>query len=167
MNKNETMNQKERVMGFVYVLLIFLSITTFCCLALFLYNSDYGAIKQKDFFVSKMLRIGEFRNDQKKAAPTIDLLYNKIAVFNPGVNAVYDEDNIKFLIKDLKEMYEKNSLDTRYKSFQHIADFYYQWYADKRALWTLNTNIDKFTKELEACELGLANKKDDFAKLKK
>ncbi len=161
------MNQKERVMGFIYVLLFFLSVTTVCCLSLFLYNSSYAAVKQKDFSISKMKRIGEFRSDQRISAPTVDLLFNKISVFNPGINAVYEEDNIKFLINDLRTVYEKNALDTRYKAFQHVADFYYMWYTDRRTLWSLQTNIERFTRYLEECELGLANKKDDFAKLKK
>jgi hypothetical protein len=114
-----------------------------------------------------MKRVNEYQNAQKKTEPVIDLLYNKINVYDPGVNAVYEEDNIKFLVNELKNIYEKHPLDTRYKSFMHIANFYYMWYADKKTLWTLRTNIERFTKNLEECELGLANKKDDFAKLKK
>jgi len=166
MSEESTMNRKEKIMGFIYVLILFLSISAVCCIAIFLYNSNYGAITQKEFFVSKMKRTGEFRSDQKRSEAVMDLLRNKIAEHNPGVHAVYEEDNIKFLVSDLKEMYEKNSLDTRYRSFLHIADFYYMWYADKRTLWTLNTNIAVFTRNLEECQLGLANKKDDFSKLK-
>jgi len=165
--KNDTMNQKERIMGFAYVMILFIIITSVCCLSIFLYNTNYGAIKQKNFFVDKMKHINEFRNDQKKSAPTIDFLYDKISTFNPGVNAVYEEDNIKILINDLRDIYEKNPLDTRYKAFQHIADFYYMWYADKKALWAINSNISIFTKNLEECELGLSRQKDDFAKLKR
>ena len=160
------MNQKERIMGFVYVLLLFLSISSVCCLLIFLYNANFGTIKQKSFFLDKMKYISEFRNDQKKAAPTIDFLYNKISSYNPSVNAVYDEDNIKIIINDLREVYEKKPLDTRYKAFQHIADFYYMWYSDKKALWAVSSNIDQFSKYIEECELGLTKQKDDFAKLK-
>ena len=164
--KNDTMNHKERIMGFVYVMLFFLSITSVCCFAIFLFNGNFGTIKQKSFFLDKMKHINEFRNDQKLAAPTIEFLHNKISTYNPGVHAVYDEDNIKMIIKDLRGLYENNPLDTRYKAFQHIADFYYMWYSDKKMLWAITTNINKFTKNLEECELGLAKQKDDFAKLK-
>ena len=167
MKRSGTMMQREKVMGFAYVLILFITITAICCMAIFLYNSKFGSIERKDFFVSKMKRIDEYRRDQKRYSPTIDLLHNKIADHNPGVRAVYEEDNIKFLISELKDMYDRNSLDTRYRSFQHVADFYYMWYADKRTLWTLKSNIEVFTKNLEECELGLSNKKDDFAKLKR
>jgi hypothetical protein len=167
MNKIDTMTQKEKVMGFAYVVILFLLISVVCCMTIFLYNSNFGSIERKEYFVGKMKRIGEYRNDQKQYTATIDLLYKKINEHNPGVLAIYEEDNIKFLLNDLRDMYEHKSIDTRYRSFLHIADFYYIWYADKRTLWTLNNNIDIFTKNLEECELGLANKKDDFAKLRR
>ena len=161
------MTQKEKVMGFAYVLLLFIPITVICCSVIFLFNSNYGSIERKDYFVGKMKRVNEFRNNQKQYAATIDLLYNKINDHNPGVIAVYEEDNIKFLLNDLKDMYESNSIDTRYRSFLHIADFYYMWYADKRTLWTLNNNIDTFTKNLEESELGLENKRDEFSRMRR
>jgi hypothetical protein len=163
--KNETtMNHKEKVMGFAYVLILFLSITAACCILLHL---NFSSLKQKDFMVGKMKRISQYRNDQRKAAATVDMLHNRIAGYDPGVNAVYEEDNIKFLVNELRDIYERHPLDTRYKSFLHIANFYYMWYADKKSLWTLTTNIEGFSKNLEECELGLANKKDDFAKLRR
>jgi hypothetical protein len=161
------MNQKEKVMGFFYVLILFLSIVSVCCLLLFLYNSNYSELKQKDFIVNKVSRSSEYRDAQKKAEPTIDLLAEKIANYDPGVNAVYEEDNIKFLVNELRDIYEKRPLDTRYKSFMHAANFYYMWYADKKTLWTLTSNIRQFTRDLEECELGLASKKDDFSKLRR
>ncbi|MDR0714675.1 MAG: type VI secretion system transmembrane protein TssO [Bacteroidales bacterium] len=167
MNTGSTMNQKEKAMGFAYVLILFLVITSACCVMLFLYNSNYNELKQKDFIVSKVSRSSEYRDAQKKAEPTINLLYEKIAGYDPGVNAVYEEDNIKFLINELRDIYEKHPLDTRYKSFMHVANFYYMWYADKKTMWTLTTNVLQFTKDLEECELGLSNKKDDFSKLRR
>jgi hypothetical protein len=167
MSTNDTMNQKEKIMGFAYVLILFSVITFACCLLLFLYNSNFNTFGQKDFIVTKMVRIKEYQTVQKQTSETIDLLYNKISAYNPGVNAIYEEDNIKFLVNELKNIYEKNALDTRYKSFMHIANFYYMWYADKKALWSIGTNITRFTKDLEECEIGLTNKKDDFAKLRK
>jgi hypothetical protein len=161
------MNQKEKVMGFFYVLILFLAIASVCCTLLFVYNSNYSELKQKDFIVSKVNRSSEYRDAQKQAEPAIDLLFEKIANYDPGVNAVYEEDNIKFLVDELRDIYEKRSLDTRYKSFMHVANFYYMWYADKKTLWTLTANIRQFTKDLEECELGLSSKKDDFSKLRR
>lgn len=154
-------------MGFAYVLILFILITTSCCVLLFMYNSNFNLLKQKGFIVDKMKRVNEYRNAQKKTEETIDVLYNKINMYDPGVNAVYEEDNIKYLANELKDIYEDHSSDSRYKSFMHMANFYYMWYSDKKTLWTYRKNIEQFTKNLEECELGLANKKDDYAKLKK
>jgi hypothetical protein len=161
------MNQKEKIMGFAYVLILFSVITSACCLLLFLYNSHFSTLKQKDLIISKIERAGEYQAVQKKSSATVNLLHDKINGYDPGVNAIYEEDNIKFLVTELKGVYEKYSMDTRYKSFLHIANFYYMWYADKKTLWSLTANIDLFTRYKEECELGLSNKKDDFAKLKR
>jgi beta-galactosidase beta subunit len=162
-----TMNQKEKIMGFSYVFILFAAITTVCCLLLFLHNAHFSTLKQKAMIIDKIERVSEYQAVQKKAASTIDLLYEKINNYDPGVKAIYDEDNIKFLVNDLRGVYEKHALDTRYKSFLHVADFYYMWYADKKTLWSIKSNTLLFTKYLEECELGLSNKKDDFSKLKK
>jgi hypothetical protein len=167
MKGSGTMNQKEKIMGFAYVLILFMSVTSVSCMLLFMHNSNFNLLRQRNFIVDKMKRVHEYQDIQKKSAATIDLLYSKIGAYEPGVNAVYEEDNIKFLVNELRNVYEHNSLDTRYKSFMHLANFYYMWYADKKTMWTLRTNIEIFTKNLEECELGLAGKKDDFAKLRR
>jgi hypothetical protein len=113
-----------------------------------------------------MKRINEYRDMQKKTMENIDLLHDRIAAYNPSINAAYEEDYIKYSINELQNIYERNSLDTRYKSFMHIANFYYMWYADKKTLWSLNSNIDRFTLYLEECETGLSKKKEDLAGLK-
>ncbi|MDR1222173.1 MAG: type VI secretion system transmembrane protein TssO [Tannerella sp.] len=167
MSANDTMNHKEQVMNFFYVLILFLMITVACCSLLFLYNSKFNSFKQKDFVVLKMERIREYQKKQKQMMEIINLLHDKISSYDPKVNAVYEVENIKFMVNELKTVYDNNSLDSRYKSFQHIGNFYYMWYADKKTLWSIQENIGQFTRNLEECELGLANKKDDFAKLKR
>lgn len=167
MEDNGTMNQKEKTMGFAYVIILFLTITIACCLLLFLNNSGYNTYKQKDFIISKMERVKDFRETQKQAMTTVNDIHDRINNFNPGINAVYEEDNIKYMIRELKNIYEKNQLDTRYKSFMHLADYYYMWYADKKTLWSKNENINRFQKDLQECELGLQSKKDDYSKLRR
>jgi len=164
---NETINQKERIMGFGYVMILFLSITLLCCLLLFLFNSSYGLFKQKDVIISKMERVKTFQDDQKKSMDIINILHSSINNYNPGVNAVYEEDNIKYLINELKNIYTKNKLDTRYKTFDHTANFYYMWYTDRKTLWSKDLNIQRFAKDLQECELGLQNKRDDYSKTRR
>lgn len=167
MEHNDTMNQKEKNMGLAYVMLLFISITLACCLLLFLNNSDYNTYKQKDFIISKMERVKDFRDIQKQALPTVNMIHDKINGFDPGVNAVYEEDNIKYMIRELKNIYEKNPLDTRYKAFSHTADFYYMWFVDKKTLRSKEINVTQFKKDLQECELGLQSKRDDISSMRR
>ncbi|HCC53252.1 MAG TPA: hypothetical protein DEQ30_15405 [Porphyromonadaceae bacterium] len=159
---NDTMNQKEKVMGFIYVFLLFASVTAICCLLLFYYNSDYKVFAQKDFAIYKMDRIREHQEAQSKVSVVVDSLYNKINHYNPGVQAVYEENDIKFMINTLKNVYEEKAWDVRYKSFYHIAEFYSMWFIDKKDLWGKQENIRKFKKNLEECEVGLLKNKNDL-----
>jgi hypothetical protein len=162
MAMNDTMNQKEKVMGFIYVFLLFVSVMTICCLLLFYYNSDFKVFSQKDFAIYKMDRIREYQDSQAKASVMVDSLYNKINQYNPGVQAVYEENDIKFMINSLKNIYEERAWDVRYKSFYHVSEFYSMWFIDKKDLWGKQENIRKFRKNLEACEVGLLKNKNDL-----
>lgn len=114
-----------------------------------------------------MERVKEFRNMQKQAMVTVNTIHDRINAFDPGVNAVYEEDNIKYMIRELKNVYEKNPLDTRYKTFLHLADFYYMWFVDKKTLKSKEMNVHQFRKDLQECELGLQNKKDDYSNMRR
>lgn len=159
---NDTMNQKEKVFGFIYVLLIFMSITGICSYLIFYYNPDFRLSSQKDFAITKMSRIKEYQDAQSSYTLTMDSLSAKIAKFNPGVNAVYEENDILYMINNLKNVYENRSWDTRYKSFLHVSDFYYMWFVDKKELWSKKVNITNFKKNLEECEIGLNTKKTEM-----
>ncbi len=156
------MNQREKIMGFIYVFLLFIGVTVICCLLLFYYNSEFSVFSQKEFVITKMDRIRIYQDDQSKVAIRVDSLYNKIRRYDPGVNAVYEENEIKFMINDLKNVYEKNAWDLRYKSFLHVSEFYHMWFIDKKDLWSKRNNIQRFRKNLEECEVGLSNKKNDL-----
>jgi len=159
---NAKMNQKEKVMGFAYVFLMFVAITATCCMLLFYYNSDFLKFTQKNFAVTKMNRLKEYRNSQSQAITTVDSLFYKINRFEPLVNAVYEENDINFMINQLKNNYEQHAWDARYKSFNHLASFYSMWFNDKKELWTKRDNIERQKKNLEECEIGLKNKKIDL-----
>ncbi len=159
---NDTMNQKERIIGFIYVFLLFVATAFICCLLLFYYNSDFKIFSQKDFAIAKMDRIREYQNAQSSVIHAVDSLYNKINRFNPAINAIYEENDIRFMINDLKNTYEKNAWDLRYKSFLHVSEFYFMWFTDKKELWSKQDNIARFKKNLEECEIGLSNKKNEL-----
>jgi hypothetical protein len=157
-----TTNQKEKITGFIYVILLFTVVTGACCLLLFYYNSDFLVFSQKNFAISKMERIREYQHIQSRTMPVVDSLYHKISKYRPMVNAVYEENDIEFMINELKNIYEQHSWDVRYKSFLHVSQFYSMWFTDKKDLWYTKDNIARLRQNLEECEIGLNTKKNEL-----
>lgn len=163
MNDNKkTLNKRETLMGHIYVFLFFFATTVACCLAIFMWNSDFKMFEEKEFVKIKMDRIKDFQQEQADSQLAIDSLFRKIETFEPGVHAQYEEDDIHYLINNLRNIYERNSWDKRYKLFMHIADFYAMWLADKKQLWSIEQNIQLFKANLEECEIGLQKKEEDL-----
>jgi len=165
--KKNTANRREQITGFVYVSLMFIFTVAICCVCMFYYRSDDKSNTRKEFAISKMDRIRSFQQIQNEEMVIIDSIYNKISQFNPGINASYEENDIKYYLNDLKRIYEKNSHDGRYKIFQQTSAFYSRWFDDRKELWSKQQNISNFRKNLEQCEIGLQKKKDELKDTKK
>jgi len=166
-NKKSTRNRREQIIGFIYVSLMFIVTTVICCMCMFYYRSDDKSTARKEFAISKMERIRSFQDMQSEEMVIIDSIYSKIAAFNPGLNASYEENDIKYYLNDLKRIYEKNSYDGRYKIFQQTSGFYSKWFDDRKELWSKQQNIANFRKNLEQCEIGLQKKKEELKSTKK
>ncbi|NDV70013.1 type VI secretion system transmembrane protein TssO [Dysgonomonas sp. 25] len=164
--KKSTQNRREKIIGFVYVSLMFIVTTAICCMCMFYYRSDDKSTARKEFAISKMERIRSFQDIQSEEMVIIDSIYQKIIAFNPGINASYEENDIKYYLNDLKRIYEKNSHDGRYKIFQQTSGFYSKWFDDRKELWSKQQNIANFRKNLEQCEIGLQKKKEDLKNTK-
>ena len=157
-----TINHREKTIGFVYVLLLFLAVSICCCMIIFWTNSDFDTTRQKDIVLVKVEKIKKFQETQKEYKPVVESLYNRIYKLKPGINAQYEEEDIKYLLNDLKNTYQNNGWDNRYKVFMHVADFYQMWLTDKKELWSKRENISTFKRNLEECEIGLESKKQDW-----
>ena len=142
--------------------LFFIITTVICCISIFMWNSDFSMFEQKEFVKVKMNRIKDYQQEQADHQVSVDSLFRKIEKFEPGVYAQYEEDDIRYLINNLKNTYEKNNWDKRYKLFMHIADFYDMWLSDKKQLWSIQQNIITFKANLEECEIGLQKKLEDL-----
>lgn len=169
MNQNRaknTKNRRERNFGFIYVSLLFIITTGICCASLFYYNFNDKTIAQKKFAIAKMDRIRSFQSAQNEEIVIVDSIFNRIKDFDPSINASYEENDIKYYLNDMKNIYEKNVYDARYKIFYHIASFYTLWFDDKKELWSKKQNIAIFKKNLEDCEIGLEKKKEELKSAK-
>lgn len=161
-----TKNRHEKTIGFVYVSVLFLIATLVCCWSLF-YYTDTGNETRKEFVIAKMDRIRQFQNIQSEKMMIVDSIYRKIQNYNPGINASYEENDIKYYLNDIKKLYDDNNYDGRYKIFYQVSGFYNMWFADKKELWSKRQNIIRFQKNLEECQIGLEKKKEELKNSKK
>lgn len=153
----ETKNRREKSIGLIYVSVLFL-VTTFACCWCLHYYADNKTETRKEFVIAKMDRIQEFQMIQSKQLVIIDSIYNKILLFDPGINASYEENDIKFYLNEIKKLHTDHSYDGRYKVFNQLSTFYQMWFADRKELWSKQQNIIRFNKNLEDCRIGLEKK---------
>lgn len=159
---SKPVSERERFIGFIYVLTLFIAITGVCGYILFRYEGTSHTFSNKTMVIKKMERQKEFQITQSAQISGADTLFSRIEKFQPGVNASYEENDIKFLINDLAKQWEKNSWDKRNKMFWHLSSVYEMWFADKKELWSRQDNILKFNNNREKCELGLQRKEGEL-----
>ncbi len=156
------LNRYERTIGVIYVFLMFAIVMSCCTYFLLKQNKDLNVFARKNITVKKMKRVKDFQSIQMDNAISCDSLYARINNFKPGIQASYEESDIKFLINDLRIIYTQNSWDRRLKIFAHIANFYDDWLIDKKELWCKQKNILSFKTNLEECEIGIEKKNESI-----
>lgn len=166
MNKSENkkiyINRGERIGGLIYVLLFFITGTALCCWLLLSQNDMAHIFSRKNLVNTKMMRQNDFKHEQQSSLDNCKFIVEKINAYDPGVNAVYEKNDIQFMINELRKKSERNRSDRRYMVYTHLGDFYQMWFNDKQYLWSLQSNIDYLKKNLEDCELGLNKKKEEI-----
>lgn len=159
-NNRNYLNKRERIIGFIYVFILFSIITAAGCWLLLSGNKDIKLWNQKDIAIRKMESQKDFQQCQADVASSCDTLYARILRFSPGVHASYEENDIRFVVNDLKTSYLNHKWDVRYKVFEQVSDFYDIWLTDKKELWSRMQNVTLFKTNLEACEIGLQKKNE-------
>lgn len=167
MSQKKYVNSKEKNLGFLYVSLLFLCLCSLSVHLLFKHQQHWLDMPDKTLVIKKMDRILEFREEQRKQSLVCDSIYQKIRRFQPGINASYEENDIKFLISDLRKQYNNNTWDNRHKAFAQAADLYEMWFIDKKKLWSVTQNTLTFKQNLQDCEIGLDQKLQEINNLKK
>lgn len=159
-SQKKNISDRERLIGYLYVMLLFLLVCVICGYSLVSQDNYNHLFAGKSVIVRKMERLKDFRRIQSENVAVVDSLFNRINEFSPGINASYEENDIRFLINDLSLLWEQNSRDQRYKVFMHLSAFYEIWLADKKELWSHQENLTTFRKNLEECEIGLQKKQE-------
>ncbi len=150
-------NKYEYVIGSIYVFILFALILGSCSYFIFSQNKNLQVFSQKMITIKKMNRVKELQSVQVDMADYCDSLYNRIDQFNPQIQASYEENDIRFLINDIRSTYTNSSWDKRLKIFSQLASFYDNWLIDKKELWSLKKNINGFQSNLEECKIGIDN----------
>lgn len=158
----KNVNRRERIGGLIYVLLFFGIGMGLCVWLLLSSNNMTHIFTRKDHVQLKMERQQTFRRAQEHNGMVCDILTEKISAYDPGVNAVYEKNDIEYIINELKKQYEDNKHDKRYVAFLHLGDFYQMWFNDKQHLWSLEANLNYLKQNLDDCELGLEKKKEEL-----
>lgn len=144
---------KERREKFLLFGGMFLLAAAILCTAIF-YNYSTNAYLSKDEFAKRVQEEELFEKTVAEAQPAVDTTYNKIVKFNPNVQAVFLENDIKNTIGAIRSYYNRRPYDSRYKCFIYASKIYDNLFYDKRELRGNYNDISKISKLLEDCKLS-------------
>ncbi|WP_345949717.1 type VI secretion system TssO [Mucilaginibacter sp. PAMB04274] len=144
---------KERREKFLFFLGIFLFTAAILCTALFYNRGNASDISKSDF--SKRLQEEDyFEAAVTQALPAIDTTYGRIVKFNPNVQAVFLENDIKNAITAIRSYYNSRPYDNRYKCFIYASKIQENLFYDKRELKGNYNDIAHINKLLDECKLS-------------
>lgn len=144
---------KERREQFLFFIAIFIFTTALLSFGLF-HDSGDGRMVSKQDLAEKLSQDADFEADVKEQRATIDTAYKQIIKFDPGVQAVFLENDIKNSLSSIKSIYERKAYDPRYKTFLQTSQLYNDLFYDKRELKGNNNDIERLSKSLEDCKLS-------------
>lgn len=83
----------------------------------------------------------------------IDSASRQINRFDPTIQAVFLENDIKKTLQDINAVYVRNDYDTRYTIFTHTAVLYDNYFVDRRELKGNLQDIERIKKSIDDCLL--------------
>ena len=145
---------KERQEKFLFFLGMFLFTAVVLCVAIF-YNYNNGSNISKEEFSKRLQEENRFEAAVAEAMPTIDTTYTRIVKFNPNVQALFLENDIKNSITAIRSYYNARPYDARYKCFIYASKIHENLFYDKRELRGNSYNdIVRLNKLLDDCKLS-------------
>ena len=88
--------------------------------------------------------------------PLLDSTYRAIVAYQPQVNAIFVEVELEDHLNEIRRLSAPQANGIQFRSFAQIADFYRMMYVDKKVVWSKQSNIGLFSKQLDDCSVGLA-----------
>ncbi|MDW8547735.1 type VI secretion system TssO [Epilithonimonas ginsengisoli] len=160
MQVNITLSNKEKRYYFLYLLgLLFFGVLLISVITLYRTESPFN---NSDILAIQTLQEkAKFDERQKVAQPLIDSTFNKIEKISVDNNDPLQENEIKYSINDIANIFETvNISDPRKESYKQIAQFYKMYIEDKNIAGKKNENIKTFNKQFEDCTIGFKERKN-------
>ena len=114
-------------------------------------HSRIDAIYLSDYIRSKE----KLLKDQLNNLSLLDSAYRAIVAYQPQVNAIFVEADIEAQLNEIRRLSTPQADGTRFRAYAQIADFYQMMYVDKKLLWSKESNINLFQKQLDDCGAGI------------
>jgi hypothetical protein len=144
---------KEKRERFLLFSGLFLLASIVLCTAIF-YNYSNDAEISKQEFSKRIQDEDTFEKAVADAQPAVDTTYNRIVKFNPNVQALFLENDIKNSIGAIHSYYNRRPYDNRYKCFIYASKLYENLFYDKRELKGNYNDIARINKLLDDCKLS-------------
>lgn len=144
---------KEKREKFLFFMALFLFTAGVLCTAIF-YNYQDGANISKEEFAKRITEEDRFEGTVAQAMPAIDTTYSRIVKFNPDVQAMFLETDIRNAITAIRSYYNSKSYDNRYKCFIYASKIPESLFYDKRELRGNYGDIRSISKLLDDCKLS-------------
>ncbi|WP_039867280.1 type VI secretion system transmembrane protein TssO [Pedobacter sp. BAL39] len=144
---------KERRDQFLFFIGIFLFTTMLLSYGLFNDHAD-GRVVSKAELSEKLSSNAEFEEMIAEQRATVDTTYKQIMSFDPKVQAVFLENDIKNSLSSIKSNYQRKAYDQRYKTFLQVSQLYNDLFYNRRELKGNNSDIENLNKSLEDCKLS-------------
>jgi hypothetical protein len=144
---------KERREKFVLLLLLTLAVGGLFGWVLFSgYGADTTALKAR---LTQRIREEElFRAALDEARPAVDTVYRKIQQYDPGVQAVFLESDIRNQVSAIDALYQRRAYDPRYKCFWQQAQFLDMLFNDRKELRGNYKDMETLNQSLDDCKLS-------------
>jgi hypothetical protein len=144
---------KEKREKFLFFLAMFLFAAGILCTAIF-YNYGNDTDISKSDFAKRLNEEERFEATVEEATPTIDTTYSRIVKFNPNVQALFLENDIKNAITAVRGYYNSHPYDSRYKCFVYASKIHENLFYDKHELRGNYNDMARLNKLLDDCKLS-------------
>ena len=93
----------------------------------------------------------QFEESATQSMKLVDSVTNLINRYNPDVQAVFLENDIKKVLSEINTEHLKKDYDVRFQIFAHASQFYDGYFMDKRELKGNLKDIERIQKMLDDC----------------